>query len=244
MIHRKVQQAHGLLKTARYMARFAWSLCAQPLWLEATGRLDDQALKRLVKQMARDAFEIFELEVELRHQERLDPEAAYIYIANHRSWLDQPAVILAAPQLLRFLGKADYFKTPVLGTTLRLFGCLPVSRDKPGALIEVLSQALAQGKSFVLYPEGTRSPSEDFLPFRSGAFVLSAQTGASIAPLYIYGAHEALPRARPFWEVKPGKIIVEVGEPFVVPASFLDAPDVAPYQEAFIKTWEALKGAT
>lgn len=234
---RSVKAARAM-KTLRYMGHFGWSLCVVPLALERQGRLSDEALLRQVKAMAEKTFEVFGVPFEVWGQERLSAPGPYIYIANHRSWLDQPAVILAAPGLLHFLGKADYFKMPVLGTTLRLFRCLPVRRDQPGALVEVLSEALAAGGSFVLYPEGTRSSSGEFLSFRSGAYVLSAKTGVAIVPLYVHGTHEVLPRARPFLELEPGPVGVEVGQPFVVPPEFVHEPDVEPYRAAFIKAWE------
>lgn len=225
------------VKTLKYMAHFGWSLCVVPLALERQGRLSDEALLRQVKAMAKKTFEVFDVPFEMWGQERLSAPGPYIYIANHRSWLDQPAVILAAPSLLHFLGKADYFKMPVLGTTLRLFRCLPVSRE-PGALVELLTGALEAGGSFVLYPEGTRSASGEFLPFRSGAYVLSAKTGVPIVPLYVHGTHEVLPRARPFLELEPGPVGVEIGQPFVVPPEFVEAVDVEPYRAAFIEAWE------
>lgn len=222
------------IQAALYFIHFVVWLYAAPLLAQKLGLLNDALLLRLVKRMARTTFELFGVSLQIHNQHVIPPKQGKIYIANHRSWLDQPAVILAAPDLLHFLGKKDYFDMPVLKTTLKLFRCVPVDKNQPGQTVERMKAVLAAGGSLVFYPEGTRSTTDDFLPFRSGAFVLSAQTQAPIVPLYIHGAHDVLPRAKSLSQIQPGTIHVEVGEPYTVPASFLDKMDLQTYESRFI----------
>ena len=203
--------------------------------------MKDRHLARLCRRAAKNTLYIFGIKYSLKGVHLLQPEKNYIYIANHRSWLDQPSVIAAAPQLLHFLGKEDYFSYPFLKTTLRLFRCVPVKKGQRSELIERLEKCLQDGGSLVLYPEGTRSRDNTFLPFRSGAYVLSAKTGVEIVPLYIHGAYENLPPASSFMMLRPQPIHVEVGEPFVVPSEFLEDPETSGYQEEYIQAFEQSK---
>ena len=202
------------LRAAIYFFNFLILLVIVPMiWVPlGAGRCE---MKTLVKIAARNTFRIFGVSWRIQGAEKLEPQKNYIFIANHRSWLDQAVMILAAPQLLSFLGKEAYFRIPVLRTTLRLFRCIPVPKEA-GNLIDKLAERLEEGDSLVVYPEGTRSVDDTFLPFKSGAFVLSQKTGIPIVPVYIYGAKEILPRAKPFTEVKPGALQASVGDPFVI----------------------------
>ena len=227
-----------MLRAGRYYANFARWLVVAPLsrWPRPPARSD---LLRWVKRCADRTFAIFELSITVEGAERLAGLANAIYVSNHRSWLDQPAMIAAAPHLLHFLGKAQYFELPVLGRVLKTFGCFAVQPGQASQLTERLRACLVAGGSLAVYPEGTRSRDGSFLPFRSGAYVLAAQTGVPVVPLYIYGAFEALPPARPFRELRPGAIRVVGGAPFEVPAGFVDAVDVGPYRDRFIAEWQA-----
>ena len=202
------------LRASLYFLNFLVLLVFVPMaWVPfGAGRAE---LRYLVKMAARNTFRIFGVSWSIRGTERLDPAKNYIFIANHRSWLDQAVMILAAPQLLSFLGKEAYFRIPILRTTLRIFRCIPVPKEA-GNLIDKLCERLRAGDSLVVNPEGTRSTDDTFLQFKSGAFVLSEKTGVEIVPIYIYGAKEILPRAQPFTRVKPGALQAVVGAPFSV----------------------------
>ncbi|MEZ4434741.1 MAG: lysophospholipid acyltransferase family protein [bacterium] len=233
------QRARLYAQAGRYYASFARWLYFAPLtrWPREPSRAE---LLRWVQRCAHRTFEVFELPFSVEGDVAAVaalPNA--IYVMNHRSWLDQPAMIAAAPHLLHFLGNAKYFEFPVLGRVLRTFGCFPVQRGQASQLTDRLRRCLEDGGSLAVYPEGTRSRDGAFLPFRSGAYVLAAQTGVPVVPLYLYGAFEALPPERPFRELRRGPLRVRVGAPFAVPASFLDAVDVGPYRDAYIAEWQA-----
>ena len=227
-----------VLRTALYFLNFLVLLVIVPMvWsLFGAGRPE---LRTLVKMAARNTFRIFGISWSIRGTDVLNAGQNCIYIANHRSWLDQAVMILAAPQLLSFLGKEGYFRIPILRTTLRIFRCIPVPREAAN-LVEELAERLRGGDSLVVYPEGTRSVDDAFLPFKSGAFVLSQKTGIPIVPVYIYGAKEMLPRAEPFTKLKSGAVQAIVGQPFVVDEDV--TPELlARVREDYIEQYEALR---
>ena len=228
------------LRVGLYFINFVILLYIVPVVWKFLGA-DDDDMGRLLRFAARNTFRIFGISWEIVGLEKLSSEQNYIVVASHRSWLDQPSVILASPRLLHFLGKEHYFRVPVLRTTLRHFGCVEVKKGGRSELIDTLAERLRDGGSLVVYPEATRSEGDTFLPFRSGAYVLSAQTGTPIVPVYIYGAAEALPRARPFRDLQPYPIRVVVGEPFVADPERLDEAGIASYRDEFIAQYVAHK---
>src|SRR5437879_2694695 len=81
--------------------------------------------------------------VEMRTEglERIDPRGAYVFVANHRSFMDVPVLLAHIPLQFRFLAKKGLFLIPILGTHLRRAGHLPVVRDNPRASLRSMSDA-------------------------------------------------------------------------------------------------------
>jgi 1-acyl-sn-glycerol-3-phosphate acyltransferase len=93
-----------------------------------------------------------------------------IYVCNHSSWLDIPALGGRIPA--RFVSKDDVAAWPIIGTIARLGRTVFVSRSRAGTLRErdEMQQALAAGDDLFLFPEGTSSDGSRVLPFRSAFF--------------------------------------------------------------------------
>ena len=72
--------------------------------------------------------------------------------------------------------------------------------------------------SVFFFPEGTRSPTGELLPFKDGAFRLAVETGTPILPLAIHGTRHAI--ARHDWRINPAVAVVEILE--VEPSTGVD----------------------
>lgn len=150
--------------------------------------------------------------------ENIDRSKPYIYIFNHRSFVDAPAIPLTVPQEVRAIGKKELSKIPVFGTVV---GKLAVWVDRSNAESRRISVAkliayLSQGISTVVAPEGTRNDSsETLLPFQKGAFRLSIETGIPILPMAIIGADKIMKRGSLL--LSPGKVDVYFSSPMTPP---------------------------
>jgi 1-acyl-sn-glycerol-3-phosphate acyltransferase len=103
-------------------------------------------------------------------QNSVGPKRPVIYVCNHSSWLDIPAI--GGPVTGRFVSKDDVARWPVIGTIARLGRTIYVSRSRSQTLRERddMQQSLADGDDLFLFPEGTSSDGSRVLPFRSPFF--------------------------------------------------------------------------
>jgi 1-acyl-sn-glycerol-3-phosphate acyltransferase len=137
------------------------------------------------------------------------PAGTCLFAANHTSNADAPAIVGAIPRRFAILAKKSLFAIPIVGTAFRLAQFVSVDRANPeraAASIEVAAEWMRQGMSFLIYPEGTRSPDGRLLPFRRGAFVLAIKAGVPVVPVACSGAHRVL--AKNSYRIRPGDVVV------------------------------------
>lgn len=128
-------------------------------------------------------------------KEPLDPNRAYVYMANHQSILDIPLLLGYLPTQTRFMAKSSLFKIPIFGWSLTAGGFIPVdrsSRKKKQDAFHLAIQRLKQGSSVLIFPEQTRSADGELLPFKRGGFLLAIKAGVSIVPVGVVGTGEAI----------------------------------------------------
>jgi 1-acyl-sn-glycerol-3-phosphate acyltransferase len=148
----------------------------------------------------------------------LDAGASYVYLANHQSLFDIPALLLAVPGRLRMVAKQSLFRIPVFGWALSAAGFVSVDRADRTAARQSFAAAerrLRSGGSILLFPEGTRrAAGEALLPFKRGGFLLALRTGLPIVPVGVRGTLGVQPRGR--HTIQPGPIEVRFGKPIAV----------------------------
>ena len=134
---------------------------------------------------------------------------ATVLVANHSSPIDIPALLVAQPDV-RFVASAELFDVPLLGLALRALQSLPVDRRDARAAREQLadiSGALDSPVELAVFAGGGIAPLGEVLPFKTGAFVIAIEAGATVIPVAIHGAAAVLaPRDR--FAVRPGTIVV------------------------------------
>ena len=164
-------------------------------------------------------------------QDKLPTDQPFIYMMNHASNLDVPAVFLVLRGEVRALGKKELFKLPVLATAMRMGGFIPIDRSNRERAVQSMRTAVEvarQGASFLLAPEGTRSRDGQLLPFKKGGFYLAIDSGVPIVPITVRGAFELMPPGS--FAIQSGTIEIFFHEP--VPTSGLTHKDRGRLMEA------------
>src|SRR5277367_4681456 len=141
--------------------------------------------------------------------ERIPPETC-IFAANHTSSADAPAVVRAIPRRIAILLKKSLFAYPVVGQAFRHAHFIPVERFNRDAAIDSLEKAtesLRGGQSFLIYPEGTRSPDGRLQELKKGTAVMAIKAGVRIVPVACSNAQRIMRKGS--LKVYPGEIVVE-----------------------------------
>jgi 1-acyl-sn-glycerol-3-phosphate acyltransferase len=147
--------------------------------------------------------------VEVRGQARVRGRQPVVFVSNHASHFDPPALLLAIPVDVRIVAKRSLFLIPVFGQALWAAGIIPINRhDRERAIVSMQRAAdrLRTGNSILVFPEGSRSRDGRLQPFKKGAFVTALQAQVPIQPVTVSGSREILPRGAIF--ARPGTVRV------------------------------------
>ena len=93
-------------------------------------------------------------------------------------------------------------------------GFVPVergNREQSSQALDMRGRAPGGGKSFLVFPEGTRSRTGELLPFKKGAFLVALRAQAPVVPVAIAGAREAMRKGSPL--INPVTVRVKLGPP-------------------------------
>lgn len=151
--------------------------------------------------------------IRVQGTERIPPGVC-LFAANHTSSADPPAIVGAIPRRVAILLKESLFKWPIVGQAFRSAHFIPVNRgarDSAIASVEKATEAMKAGQSFLIYPEGTRSPDGRLQEFKKGAVVMAIKAGVPIVPMACSGAHRIMEKRS--LVIRPGEVVVEFLEP-------------------------------
>ena len=167
-------------------------------------------------------------------QEHLRASGTLIYAPVHRSHLDGPLIGGLTHRRVRYLGKEELFRPKPLGWFMRSIGTFPVRRGE--ADLDAMRGALGllnDGEAMLVFPEGTRQPSDDIGPVFDGTAWLAAKSGAPVLPVGIAGTREAMPSGAKF--PKRTQVAIVVGEPLAPPTG----PDGGRARRPDMTAWTA-----
>jgi 1-acyl-sn-glycerol-3-phosphate acyltransferase len=156
--------------------------------------------------------------------EKLDPNGAYVFVANHSSYMDIPTILTLLPHQFRFFAKKGLFRIPFLGTHLKRAGHLAVDRSSPRASLKTMAEAgriiAERNVSVLLFPEGGRSPIK-LREFKEGAAYIAIKAGIPVVPMALSGMRRLLPMGS--IHIRPGVARGQIGDP--IPTSGMQPGD-------------------
>ena len=144
---------------------YPWALFGARMWLLLTG-----------------------VRVKVKGLELLDPKQTYVFVSNHRSYLDTAAMFIYTGRRIGLLAKKELLKVPVLGVGMGFVNVMAIDRSNRESAIrttEAAAQRIKSGVSFAVFVEGTRAQPGELLPFKKGAFYMARQSGVPVVPVAI-----------------------------------------------------------
>ncbi len=169
----------------------------------------------------------------------LKKNEAYVFVANHSSFLDSPAITWAIPYQFRALGKKEILKLPVFGFVFRFIGITvdrTSSQSKQKSLHDIRN-TIQKGIHIAIFPEGTTNTGpEPLMEFHNGAFMAAIDTQKPIVPMVITNARHIFPYGS--WIIKPGLIKIVMSEP--IPTAGMTIRDVIRLKKEVYERMEQL----
>lgn len=126
--------------------------------------------------------------VKVNGREHLNYDEQYVFISNHRSYLDTAALFRYGGKRMGLVAKKELLKAPVIGQGMHFVNIIAIDRSNPERALQSMEAArkvMENGYSFGVFAEGTRGMPGELLPFKKGAFHLALQTNARIIPVAI-----------------------------------------------------------
>jgi 1-acyl-sn-glycerol-3-phosphate acyltransferase len=135
---------------------------------------------------ARNWLRLSGVRVRVRGLENLDPRQAYVFIANHRSFLDTAALFYHLRRRIGILAKKELLKVPIMGYGMGFVNIMAIDRTNRESALRTTKAAtdrLRAGVSFGVFAEGTRARPGELLPFKKGGFYMAVEAGVPVVPV-------------------------------------------------------------
>jgi 1-acyl-sn-glycerol-3-phosphate acyltransferase len=148
--------------------------------------------------------------------QKLDRSRNYVYVSNHASLFDIPAVIAGVPDQIRIVYKKELERIPIFGWGLKWGSYLGIDRGKSADAVKSLEEAaqrIRSGASVLLFAEGTRTTDGKLQPFKRGAFNLAVKAGVPVVPLTVNGSYHILPKRS--LSIRAGRVSLVLDSPIV-----------------------------
>jgi 1-acyl-sn-glycerol-3-phosphate acyltransferase len=148
---------------------------------------------------ARNWLRLSGMKVHVRGAENVDENQTYVFISNHRSYLDTATLFVYTGQRIGVLAKKELLKVPILGYGMGYVNVMAIDRSNRERALQTTEAATARirsGRSFGVFAEGTRARPGEFLPFKKGAFYMAAHAGVPIVPIAIKNTDDLMGKGR------------------------------------------------
>ena len=185
---------------------------------------DPDFFKRAQRRWAGGLLKFWGVTLDVHGGELVDTDRSYVVMSNHLSYVDIVVLFLALPIIPGFLAKSELTKVPFLSQALRSGGHVVINRQKTSSAVQTLNAAAEQvrdGKTVLIFPEGTRGDSNTIGKFKKGGFHLAKSAEVPILPAGLRGSRDIFPRGSLL--VRPGRVEVHIGTP--IPAEEVQQRD-------------------
>ncbi len=151
--------------------------------------------RRITSAALRRYFRLIGCPIRADGLEHLRAAETRIFVSNHSSYADVLILLAALPVDFRFIAKMEVRAMPFIRAFIQKMGHFAFDRGDRRARLDQVSQmeeALRQGDSVFVFPEGTFTPHPGVRAFQLGAFKAALTTGVPIYPVAVSGARELL----------------------------------------------------
>ncbi|MDY3060031.1 MAG: lysophospholipid acyltransferase family protein [Fusobacterium sp.] len=179
--------------------------------------------RKKLKWLSEQILKSLDVKLDVKYKNReaidsLDKKEGVIFVCNHQSNLDIPAIVTALHMDVGFVAKHEMKRWPFFGTWMKKSNCVFLNRENPREGIKDIKKAvelIKEGYPTVIFPEGERSLTGKILNFKKGSFKLATETNGIIVPLTLKGTYDIQPRGT-LKMARGKKVTLVVDEPIFV----------------------------
>lgn len=132
---------------------------------------------------------------EISGRENIPVKGGFLLASNHKSNLDPVILGVVSTRKLTFMAKDSLFKVPVFSWVLTHVNAFPVKRNTADtSALKSAIKRINSGGGLLIFPEGTRSESEETSKIQPGIGFIAAKTNAPVVPVFVSGTEVALPK--------------------------------------------------
>lgn len=140
-----------------------------------------------------------------------------LFVCNHQSNFDIPILVKSLDRMAGFIAKKELAKIPVLSKWIIEVGSILIDRNNPREALKGIKagiDSLKNGKSLIVFPEGTRSKNGEVLEFKAGSMKLAIKAGVKIVPISINGSTNIMKSGS--FKINSGDVFVNILKPIDV----------------------------
>lgn len=123
------------------------------------------------------------------------PNEPCVFVGNHQSNFDTPVILSNMNRLTGAVAKKEMKKIPIMSYWMTQIHCVFMDRENPREALKAIAEGienLKNGYSMIIFPEGTRSRSNNMGEFKKGSMRLAIKAGVPIVPITFYDTYKAM----------------------------------------------------
>lgn len=139
------------------------------------------------------------MKIKMTGAENLEKNQSYVFISNHRSYLDTAMMFAYTTKKMGVIAKKEMLNWIVAGKFMKYVNVIAIDRTNTESAIRTMKNAaekLREGISFGVFAEGTRAKENELLPFKKGAFYMAIDTGFPIVPVVMKNTDYAMGKGK------------------------------------------------
>ena len=169
------------------------------------------AVRSVTRVWGRGMCKLSGVKVEISGIENILKDKSQIFISNHQGMYDIFILEGYLPAKFLWIAKENLFKIPIIGWAMRRAGNIGINRTSPKKFLESLSRAVDEiknGKSIIIFPEGTRTLDGSIGKFKRGSLFLIFKTAVPVVPITISGSFDILKKGE--FRINSGRVRVHI----------------------------------
>ncbi len=151
-----------------------------------------KAILKFVKWLVSIVFK-----VEVTGEDNIPSDGACIVCMNHISLFDPIVIFFYMPRNIRFIGKAELMKIPVLSAILKAMKVIPIKRGTGDiGAVKASLKALKEGEVLGIFPTGTREKKNPNAPVKSGTALMATKANVPVIPINIDATYKIFSKVK------------------------------------------------